>query len=248
MSNNWLTCLRPNPQAKLCLFCFPHAGAGTAAFRLWPGLLPQFEVCAVKLPGRESRFRESLFVRLSPLIDELIPALFSYLDRPFAFFGHSFGALVSFELARQLRQQNHPLPLHLFISGHRAPQLPNPRASIYNLPDSEFINELRRFNGTSESILQNQDYLKFYLSILRADLAMDETYVYVPNAPLAASITAFGGWQDPKASREELAAWQNQTSGDFCLHMLPGDHFFINQEREELLKLISHQLSALSLI
>ena len=236
-NTNWLTCFQPYPRPKMRLFCFPYAGAGASIFRIWSKLLPQsIELCALKLPGRESRFKEPLFCQLSPLINHLVPALSPYLDLPFIFFGHSVGALICFELTRQLRQQNLPIPLHLLVSGRRAPQLPRRYPTTYNLPEPEFIKELRHFNGTPESLLQNQDVMKFFLPILRADLAIDETYTYTAKAPLDCPITAFGGFNDYRASCEELSTWEKQTSSNFRLQMFPGDHFFINQERDAVLE------------
>ena len=117
--NSWIFASRPNPQARLRLFCFPHAGGGASFFRPWIGMLsPDIEVCPVQLPGRENRLKERPFNQFSPLISELAQALRPYLDRPFAFFGHSMGALVSFGLARHLREQNDPMPRHLFISAY----------------------------------------------------------------------------------------------------------------------------------
>ncbi|MBE9169281.1 thioesterase [Pleurocapsales cyanobacterium LEGE 06147] len=241
--NFWLTCPRPNPQAHLRLFCFPYAGAGASVFRSWSDELSlDVEVYAVQLPGRETRLRESPFTRISPLIETLAQVLLPYLDLPFAFFGHSMGALVSFELARQLRRQKSPSPLHLFVSSRRAPQLPNPYLSIHHLPDTALIEELHRYNGTPQAVLQDPELRSLFLPLLRADLAVIETYIYMSEAPLDCSISAFGGLQDREASRKELAAWRDQTSKTFTLRMFPGDHFFLKRERYALLRVISQDL------
>ena len=241
--SNWLTCFEPDPSLKIRLFCFPYAGAGASIFRRWTKLVPQnIELCALKLPGRESRFKEPLYCQLPPLINDLVAELSPYLDLPFIFFGHSVGALICFELTRQLRRQNLPLPLHLFVSGRRAPQLPRRYPPIHNLPQAEFIKELRHFNGTPESLLQNRELMEFFFPILRADLTIDETYTYTAEVPLDCSITAFGGWNDERASCEELSNWQQQTSHNFCLQMFPGDHFFINQERDAVFEAMSETL------
>jgi medium-chain acyl-[acyl-carrier-protein] hydrolase len=127
LNDAWVLCPKPNPQARLRLFCFPYAGGGASRFRLWPDFLPpEVEVCAIQYPGREARLGESPFTQLSPLVQTLASALRLYLNLPFVFFGHSLGALACFELARQLRRQGQPEPLHLFVSGRRAPQVPNP--------------------------------------------------------------------------------------------------------------------------
>ena len=129
VSTRWLACPQLNPQARMRLFCFPYAGGGASIFHRWPGKLPTMvEVCAVLLPGRGNRLTEPPFIQLSPLVQTLTEALLPHLTTPFAFFGHSMGALIGFELARQLRRQQGPSPVHLFVSGREAPQLPSPDA------------------------------------------------------------------------------------------------------------------------
>lgn len=239
----WIIYSKPNPKAYLRLFCFPYAGAGASIFRTWPAQLPpDIEVCSVQLPGQESRLKEPLFTDLVPLIHALTPALLPHLDLPFVFFGHSVGALISFEVARQLRRLQHSNPLHLFISGRCAPQLPALDPPIHQLPNAEFLEELRRYNGTPGNVLQNVELMNFFLPILRAALAINETYVYAPEAPLDCSFSVFGGLQDGKVSRDSLAAWRDQTYGTFTLRMFPGDHFFLRSQQGTLLQAISDDL------
>ena len=242
-TNPWINCPKPNPQARLRLFCFPYAGTGASTFRTWSDQLPpDIEVCPVQLPGREKRLSEPLFTHLSPLVKILALILLPYLDRPFAFFGHSMGALVSFELTRKLRHHKAPSPMHLFVSGRRAPQIPNPDPPIHQLPDNAFVGELRRYNGTPEAVLQNPELRSLFLPILRADLAINETYTYISEAPLDCPISAFGGLQDKEVSRKELDAWRDQTNTTFSLSMFPGDHFFLKREPDALWQAISQSL------
>ena len=243
-TNLWITYAKPNPKASLRLFCLPYAGAGTSIFRTWPNHLPpDIEVCLVQLPGREMRLIEPPFTQLLPLVQTLAQQLLPYLDRPFALFGHSVGALISFELTCQLRRQNYPNPVHLFVSGRRAPQILDPDPPISQLPDAEFVEELRRYNGTPEAVLQNAELMQLFLPVLRADLGINETYVCTNEAPVDCPISAFGGLQDTRVSRDLLAAWQEQTNSSFTLRMFPGEHFFlIKKERYELLSAISQEL------
>ncbi|NEN98357.1 MAG: acyltransferase domain-containing protein [Moorea sp. SIO3I7] len=243
-ANLWVTCAKPNPQAKLRLFCFPYAGAGASIFRSWLELLPpEIEVCSIQLPGRENRLEEEPFTRLSPLIQALTPVLHPYLDIPFAFFGHSLGALISFELARELRKQNLPSPVHVFVSASPAPQLPDLNLPIHRLPDDEFIQSLGRLNGTPQETLENPELMELFLPVLRADFAILETYFYSSADPLDCPITVFGGKSDPKVSDSELEAWRKQTQKDFTLQMFPGDHFFLKSHDQLLLDAIASQLS-----
>src|SRR5215470_3991894 len=130
-TSSWFAFPRRNPQARLRLFCFPHAGGGSSIFRSWPAELPwDIEVCSALLPGRESRLREPPFTRIAPLVTELGEVLLSYLDRPFAFFGHSMGAFIAFELIHELKRRNVTGPTHLFVSGAGAPHIPDPETPI----------------------------------------------------------------------------------------------------------------------
>ena len=244
--NKWVTCPRPNPQARLRLFCFPYAGGAASAFCTWSGNLPrEVEVCSIQLPGREGRLGEALFSRLEPLLEALVPAIQPYLDRPYAFFGHSMGATIGFELARQLCAQNDPGPLHLFVSGSRAPQVPDPDWPIHHLPDEEFTEELRRFNGTPKAVLQNAELMQFFLPILRADFTLHGTYVYTTGEPLDCPISAFGGREDGKVSYDDLEAWRELTRGEFTLRIFPGDHFFLRSARPYLLQAVSQDLTSI---
>ena len=241
--DSWIIRSRPNSIAGFRLYCFPYAGGGASAYTTWPNdLTTEVEVCSVQIPGRESRLSEAPFTRLSLLVMALAEALSPQLKKPFAFFGHSMGALVCFELARELRRCKRPMPDHLFISGHRAPHLPDPSHPIHTLPEKELVQELDQLHGTPEVILQHTELMQLILPVLRSDLEMCETYVYTCQPPLECPISVYGGLQDPRVSREELVAWHTQTSGAFRIQMFPGDHFFIHNCRRSLLRAVLQQL------
>jgi surfactin synthase thioesterase subunit len=204
---------------------------------------PDIELCPVQLPGREDRFSEPSFTRLEALVAELAQALAPYMETPFAFYGHSLGALVSFELTRTLRRQQRPLPIHLFVSGCVAPQLPATEPPIHQLPDEDFIQALRGLNGTPDAILQNAELMRVLLPLLRADFALYETYTYLPEEPLGLPISAYGGLEDSRAPRESVEAWRAQTAGKFVVRMYPGDHFFLHTKRNILLRGLRQDLT-----
>jgi medium-chain acyl-[acyl-carrier-protein] hydrolase len=237
---------RNHQHVRLRLFCFPYAGGGASAFLPWAANLPPaVGVYPVQLPGRENRLREPPFVQLSSLIQMLAHALLPYLDIPCAFFGHSMGALISFELARHLRKQYDLDPAHLFVSGHPAPHMARPASHIHQLPEAAFIEELRKLQGAPESILGNSELMRLFLPTLRADFAVCETYTYTSDDPLASPISAFGGRQDAKVSHDALAGWRDQACSTFTLRMLPGNHFFLYSARALLLQAISQDLTRL---
>jgi medium-chain acyl-[acyl-carrier-protein] hydrolase len=246
-ADRWVVRPRPRPRARLRLFCFPYAGGGASIYRSWPDELPeQIEVCAVQLPGREARMHEQPFDRLPPLIEALAQALEPRLSPPFAFFGHSMGALISFELARRLRALGRPGPAHLFVSGRIAPQVPRRRPPVHALPEPEFVEQVQRLNGTPDAVLHHKELRELVVPRLRADFAINETYSYSAEPPLACPISAFGGLEDDRAPEEELAAWQLQTRGAWALRMFPGDHFFIRGAQAALLQALSLDLRRLT--
>ncbi|HEY1379547.1 MAG TPA: thioesterase domain-containing protein, partial [Gemmataceae bacterium] len=173
-TDRWLAYVRPRPLASVRLFCFPYAGGGASVFRGWADGLPSaVEVCPVQMPGRETRFREPAFTRLPLLIEALAESLYPHLDRPFAFFGHSLGALVAFELARRLRRDGSPEPQHLFVSGSGAPQArDHSGAVIHTRPADEFWQEVGRLNGTPAEVLTDGELRDLLLPTLRADFAL----------------------------------------------------------------------------
>lgn len=241
---SWLIRPRPNPRARARLFCLPYAGGSAYIFNDWAqGLSPDVELCAVQLPGRGKRLREDLARRMQPLAAALAQNIRPFLEKPFVFFGHSLGAMLSFELARALRREHAPLPAHLFVSGRRAVQLPIQDLRTYDLPEDEFIKELDRLNGTPKGVLEHAELLRLLLPTLRADFEVVQTYEYVSEPPFQFPITAFGGLDDDEYSGAQLDAWRDQTTSDFRLYMLPGDHFFLHTERDSILKVINRALS-----
>ncbi|MBN2005972.1 MAG: thioesterase [Anaerolineae bacterium] len=231
------------PNRRLRLFCFAYAGGGASVFRLWPKLLPHdVEVFALRLPGRENRIKESPFTHMTSLVDALVPSILPYLDGPFAFFGHSLGALVSFELTRALYTCHGVLPRRLMVSACPAPQKMRVENPLHAMPDVEFIAALQRLNGLPDAVLQNEDLLSVMLPTLRADFTVFETYAHQPGPSLPCAISAFGGLRDVDLPREKIAAWNDQTSGAFVLRMLPGDHFFIHDTRNLLLRFVAQDI------
>ena len=241
----WIIGPRPGPGARLRLFCFPYGGAGASLYRGWSAVLPAtVAVCPVQLPGRENRLDEPMFRRLQPLVQAVADGLTPYLDAPFALFGHSMGALVSFELARELRRRGR-FPASLLVSSFRAPHLPDPDPPIYHLPDPEFIQELVELGGTPPEILANAELMGLVLPRLRADLEVCDTYAYLPESPLACPIAAFGGVEDQEVHRQELEGWREHTSGAFHLRLFPGDHFYVHDTGGALQRAVAGELAHL---
>jgi len=229
------------------LICLPYAGGGSPIFRAWGSRLPkQIEVLPIELPGRLSRIREKPISNMNSLVDFLLGQIHPFLDEPFAIFGHSMGALAAFETARALRRRFGCTPRKLFIAAHRAPQIPSHTPPIHKLPDKDFFRQLEKLGGTPAEILKNEELMKLMLPTLRADFECIETYRYQPEPPLECPLLVCGGLQDSEVREAELEDWRSQTSSSFSLHMLPGNHFFIQSHREALLETISTDLAHLA--
>jgi medium-chain acyl-[acyl-carrier-protein] hydrolase len=212
-------------------------------FRSWLDSLPDtIDLCAVQLPGRTSRFNEPACSEVAPLVQTLAHDMRDWLDIPFALFGHSLGALLSFEFARQLRREQAPMPRHLFLSARGAPHLPPRNPPINNLPEDAFMEKLLEYNGIPDMVLQEQELLQLLLPTVRADFAISETYTWVPEPPLSCPFSVFGGDSDPTVNQDDLQAWQPHTSGHCTLRMFPGDHFFLRSAETALIEALRSDL------
>lgn len=243
----WLTRQSADRTPSLRLFFFPYAGGGASIFRPWAeSLPPDVEVRLAQLPGRENKLMEPPFTRLEPLVEAVAGAIEPLLDRPFAFYGHSMGALIGFELTRLLRREFGRGPAHLFVSGRRAPHLPPDEAPTYNLNEADFIEKLRRLNGTPKEVFEHPELLPLILPLLRADFTVCETYAYKDEPPLRCPITVMSGLEDGHVGTDLLEEWQLQTDGPCDIHLFPGDHFFLHGARPRILRLITQTLRQLA--
>jgi medium-chain acyl-[acyl-carrier-protein] hydrolase len=231
---------QPNPSAAARLLCFPYAGGAASIYRDWQAALPEVEVCPVLLPGRGARMAEPACSQLGPLVEVLAEALVPYLDRPFFFFGHSMGAMIAFELARAVRARGLGEPAHLFLSARGGPRLPQRGPAQLPQSDDEFLAQLRTLNGMGGS--DSDELVRLMLPTLRADMTLVQTHRHLPLPPLHTGITVFGGTRDSAAREEDLLRWRFQTVGAFRLHLIDGDHFFINSHRPVVLESVSRVL------
>jgi medium-chain acyl-[acyl-carrier-protein] hydrolase len=230
---------------EIRLFCFPHAGGGAAAFRLWQPLLPPFvELCAIQLPGRGNRFREHALSSVRALVATLHEEMLPLLDRPFAFFGHSMGSILALEVCRSLAA-NDLHPHQLFVSGRRPPQVPDPHPPLRHLSDAAFVGEIdRRYGGIPPEIAAEPDVLALLLPALRADIAALETHCPEATEPLDCPLLAFGGSEDPLTPRAHLNAWRSETRNEFGVRIFPGSHFYLDPCREAVVAEVSKTLAA----
>jgi medium-chain acyl-[acyl-carrier-protein] hydrolase len=240
-SSRWLVPARAT-EGSIRLFCVPYAGGGPSVFRNWPDQVSsKVEIWSVHLPGRETRVNEPAIGELPRLVQALSDAIEPYLDRRYALFGHSIGALIAFELTRELRRRGSPMSEHLFVSACPAPQISD-TDRISDLPESEFFNRLQQLNGTPPDVMSHTDLMALMVPTLRADFALRDTYRYVSDSPLPCSISAFAGREDGNARVESIEPWREETDRQFRQWVLPGGHFFLRDVQNPLLSIVSRLL------
>jgi medium-chain acyl-[acyl-carrier-protein] hydrolase len=228
------------PNAERLLYCFHHAGGGPTFYRPWGESLPaRVEARAVQLPSRTSVGLQGPPLSMDAMVERLADEVGSDADRPFAFFGHSMGALVAFLLARTLRARGATSATRLYASARRAPHIPNPFPSIAHQPDAEFLASVKKFGALPDAVLQNPDLWDFIVPPLRADFAANEGWRFHPEPPLQVPLVALGGATDERADPDAVAAWSEHTARSFAHHTFPGGHFYLNDVLPALIETLA---------
>lgn len=236
----WIACPRSAPGATLRLWCLSFAGGGAAVWFPWAQELAGIaDIVAVRLPGRETRVAEKPLTRVDAMVAALLPILRPHADEDYMLCGHSLGGLLAFEVARALHAAGLPAPCGLVIAGLRAPHHPPDQPLVHPLPDDALLAEVeRRYGAFPAEVRANPDLLSLLLPVLRADLEAYETYRHVAGAPLSAPLLALGGAQDANVTREQLADWARYTDADFESGIVPGGHFFLQENRAAVAPLV----------
>jgi medium-chain acyl-[acyl-carrier-protein] hydrolase len=240
--NKWFVIPRPNPSAELRIFCFPYAGGSAVTYMDWVKHLPaNIEVVIVQPPGRGPRMFESLFTNMDALITELVQLIPSMLNKPYIFYGHSLGSRVAFELMNQLKKHQLSLPIHFIASGSKGPHLLPIKKAIYQLPENEFIEELKQLSGTPTAVLENKELMDLFIPLLRADFEIADTYSYQGNEKFDCLLTVLGGEEDD-ITIEQLNSWKKFFNQEKQVNLLPGGHFFIDSHSEIVFKHVNQIL------
>jgi surfactin synthase thioesterase subunit len=243
----WLRRYHRAPQSKVRLVCLPHAGGAASFYHPFSAALsPRVEVLAVQYPGRHDRLDEEPIPEIGRLAEAIYEVLLPETDRPLALFGHSMGAVLAYETARRLEQRASVVPVVLFASGRRAPSLQS-EETVHLRDDEGLLAELVSLGGSDARILGNREIMQMVLPAIRGDYTAIETYCHAPGPRLATPVVALTGESDPKATVEEVRAWQDHTEADFAVHTFPGGHFFLNDQRPGVLEIITTTLRALGL-
>jgi surfactin synthase thioesterase subunit len=242
-STPWLVRQRGG-QRRLRLYCFSYAGGNAFCFLPWQThLKPEIEVCGIQFPGRGERLTEPLYSSFPMLIKVLAQVIAEDNTLPFAFFGHSLGGLVAFELARYCRRHDLCMPVHLFASGCAAPQSRGPDRRLHEFDEDRLINALKEYNGTPLGVLEDRELLGLILPAIRADFALMADYRYHPGPRLDIPITVLVGKHDDQICLEQIDCWQNETTNRCHVQWFEGGHFFINEEQPIVLTFLKRALS-----
>ena len=243
--DRWIRVHRRAPEG-VRLFCFPHAGGAASYFYPWStSLAGDIEVLALQYPGRQDRGGERCVRNIPDLADQIYEAIQPWLPETFAFFGHSMGAILAFEVASRIAREEGRGPAHLFVSGRRAPSLTR-HEELHRASAAALVAEMRALGGTDPRVLQDEGLLNFVLPTVRADYAAIETYRFDSAPPLSCDITAMVGDGDPKAAIDDVAAWSKHGIGRFDLRIFPGGHFYLEDCRAGVLDAISSVLSGVA--
>lgn len=220
-------------RSEVRLFCLPYAG-GTAQsiYRDWDEELPgQVVVHPLELPGRGRLSHLKPYDNIRDVVEYAASVIGEHRDRPFAIFGHSMGALVGFELARHIRAVTGASPVALFVSGYAAPQVKRVDKETHTLPDDSLLRKIERLGGLPPGLTSDASLLNYLLPVIRADLAVCDTYRYVERELLGEPIFVFGGINDPIVDVSALDHWGDETSADCVVKTFHGGHFFIDVSR-----------------
>lgn len=231
---------KPNPKAKIRLFCFHHSGGSASAYFQWvKHISSKIELIAAQFPGREDRFTEPLINRLEDIISSLCEEFDLYKDKPFFVFGHSLGALVGFEFINAIKMRYSMSPSYLIVSAARAPHLTDKRAPLSQLNDHLLLEKLKEYNGLNQDILFNTDLLSLFLPIIKSDFQLLENYHYHNSEPLFCDLLAFSGDDDQTVNQEDISAWSTYTKGNFQHLSFAGKHFFLKDHEKIILQTLN---------
>ncbi|MFN7570999.1 MAG: thioesterase II family protein [Betaproteobacteria bacterium] len=228
---------------RLYLFCVAYAGGTAAAvYGRWARMLPaSVRVVPLDLAGHGRRTPEPFHDSIEAAVKDLAATVAPVARQArYAFYGHSMGTSVVYELVQQLADTGLPAPQALFLSGSSPPHYPHPQRHIHLLSDELFLAEIHRLGGTPASFFETSDLVRAFLPVLRSDYRLIDCYT--PRRPVhvtSAHIIVLQGESDPLVTEHEARLWRDYTHGVFKMHIFCGDHFFINQHAEAICRLVA---------
>ncbi|NUP52996.1 MAG: thioesterase [Catenulispora sp.] len=243
---------RPNPTARLRLFCFHHAGGSGSVFADWQdALAPEVSVQPVQLPGRERRVREPRITDMARLTRELDRELGPHLERPYAFYGHSMGGLVAWHLALHRRDTGARLPEALLVGACNPPHRPPLSAGTKGMSRDRLVAWMRQMGGISDLVLRYPEWVDAAVALLRDDLVLCDSHPHAaqlaaPPAPLPVPLHGFVGGEDPGVGPDAMAGWLRYTEAGGEVHPVRGGHLFFRDSPAQFLSRLRSVLTRLS--
>ncbi|TLQ44533.1 thioesterase II family protein [Streptomyces marianii] len=221
------------------VIALPYAGGGAAAFTEWRTVLDaDCAVLPVHLPGRERRFQERPYRRMTHLVRDLVEEVGPLMNRRVVFWGHSMGAAVSVALALELARQGFPPPAHVLVSGAGSPDRRDAKDLVHVLDDARLAARLRQYEGTPREVLENPDLLGLVLPVIRADFELLETWSRPRPAPLPAPLTVLYGEDDRSVSAHQVDGWLSYSDRPVARRPFAGGHFFIRAHVAEVAQIL----------
>lgn len=239
----WIRRYRPRPNASVRLVCFPHAGGSAVVFHPWAAAFhPDVEILAVQYPGRQDRLAEPRLEDLPELAKQVLPPLRAAVgDSRYALFGHSMGATLAFEVARRLEAESDAGPELLVASARRAPSR-HRAVLVHQLGDADLTTHIAELSATNSRLMEDPRARAMILPTVRSDLRAIETYRCPPGLALRTPILTIIGDNDRWTTLEEAEAWARHTRGGFELRVLPGGHFYLDEQEAQVRQLVSARL------
>lgn len=230
--------------SKIKLFCIPHAGGSAAVYSKWKNYInPSIDICPIELAGRGKRFKEDFYNNINEAVEDVYNIIKNDLDDNYAFFGHSMGSLIAYELAHYIVKLKNNQPKHIFFSGRKAPNVIYENNSIHKLSEEDLKNKVFEFSGTPKEVLDNTHMSNAFLKILRADFKVCELYKYVKrDLKLDCNITILNGNKDD-IKINHIASWKQHTSKECSIYFFKGGHFYMNDNIKSLAYIINSTLS-----
>lgn len=245
---HWFFTPVPNPEAPMRLLCFPYAGGNASFARTWPrGLPADVEVCSLRLPGRAPRAHERPFERVEPLVEVLLDVVASLLDRPYVLFGHSYGGLIAYLLARRVGERGLPKAEAIIVSATPSPASHGTVSKMSELGDDDLCRALTRLGGVSQAVLREPELRDLFVPIIRSDLMAVDSYVPDLGAvPLDIPLWVFGAERDDRVPPHRLDGWADVTRARYSRQIFPGGHFYLHDDEPRFLQTLSSALIAIN--
>ncbi len=233
-AGQWFHPAEPDPDARVRLLLFPHAGSGAIIYRDWSDLLPDFVTAqAVTLPGRQERRDETAYTEWDALVEGLYEAVLAQLDdRPFAFFGHCLGAQLAYQLSVRMKRERLPTPILVGMSGWAPQGFFNPTEAHIGMPEEELVGWIKRLGSFPAEIYDNPEMLAMVVPALRADLSVASQRVD-EGAEVPCPLVSYGGRSDPLQEEDgAFESWVPRSPQYLGHREYPGGHFFIDRHAD----------------